>query len=196
MKKLVLSIFALGLIFVSCSDDDNDSLDDTMVEVEEEVITDVEVTLVNDITDEEVVLVFEDADGIGVGENGMVVSGGTLDANSTYTGSFLITNALEDEDITEEIEEFQDEHQFFFISDDDLASVESEYNDMDSNGYPVGLDFTITTTDAATGILRIVLRHEPNKSAEGVSDGDITNEDSGSSDFDIDFPITVEESMM
>ena len=195
MKKLVFSLALLPMLF-SCSSDDDNGLDDTMVEVEEEVITNVDITLVNNDTDEEVVLSFEDADGIGVGENGMVTSGGTLDANSTYTGSFVITNALEDEDITAEIEELQDEHQFFFISDEDLATVETTYNDLDSNEYPVGLDFSLETKEAVTGSLRVVLRHLPNKSAEGVSDGIITNEDSGSSDFDIEFPITVEESVM
>ena len=195
MKKLVFSLALLPMLF-SCSSDDDNGLDDTMVEVEEEVITNVDITLVNNDTDEEVVLSFEDADGIGVGENGMVTSGGTLDANSTYTGSFAITNALEDEDITAEIEELQDEHQFFFISDEDLATVETTYNDLDSNEYPVGLDFSLETKEAVTGSLRVVLRHLPNKSAEGVSDGIITNEDSGSSDFDIEFPITVEESVM
>ncbi len=46
---------------------------------------------------------------------------------------------------------------------------------MDGNGNPVGLTFNLTTGDATTGSVTIILRHEPMKDASGVSDGDITN---------------------
>ena len=47
--------------------------------------------------------------------------------------------------------------------------------DMDANGKPIGLATTITTIDSGSGILNIVLRHEPNKDGTGVLSGDITN---------------------
>ena len=137
-----------------------------------------------------------DADGIGLGELGTSTTSGALTSGAIYTGSFDVVNALADDEeemnVTAEIEELNDEHQFFFIPAADL-NLETTYDDLDENNYPVGLSFTVEALDASTGALRVVLRHEPNKAAEGVSEGDITNEDEGESDFDIDFDIVIAE---
>lgn len=183
--KNIKSIFALALIsiaFVSCSSDD-----DTPAPVnEEEVITTLTATLTT--TGSTITLTSQDLDGDGPDAPVITVSS-ALAANTTYTGSLDLLNETEDpaESITEEIEEEDDEHQFFFTS----SLVSTSYLDMDADGNPVGLLFTVTTTDAGTGNLTITLRHEPAKSAEGVSDGDITNA-GGETDIVVTFPITVE----
>ena len=51
--------------------------------------------------------------------------------------------------------------------------------------------FTLTTGDAASGNITIILRHEPVKDAEGVSDGDITNA-GGETDISVTFPVVVQ----
>jgi hypothetical protein len=60
---------------------------------------------------------------------------------------------------------------------------------LDSKGMPLGLQLVFTTT-AASGILRVTLRHGPNKNVEGVSGGDITNA-GGATDATVDFQIKV-----
>jgi len=65
------------------------------------------------------------------------------------------------------------------------------YDDKDANGNPVGLSSILTTGDAASGSITITLRHEPAKSASGVSNGDITNA-GGETDIEVIFPINVQ----
>ena len=72
------------------------------------------------------------------------------------------------------------------------AIAEFTYIDVDGNGAPLGLAFTLTTVDADTeGDLTIILRHEPSKSADGVAGGDITNA-GGETDIAVTFPFTIE----
>ncbi|WP_040278579.1 hypothetical protein [Psychroserpens damuponensis] len=184
MKNLK-SIFAIALIsiaFVSCSSDD-----DAPAPVnEEEIITTLTATLTT--AGSTITLTSQDLDGDGPDAPVINVSS-PLVSNTTYTGSLDLLNETENpaESITEEIEEEDDEHQFFFSS----GLVSTTYADMDEDGNPVGLLFTVTTTDAGTGNLTITLRHEPAKSAEGVSNGDITNA-GGETDISVTFPITVQ----
>ena len=50
---------------------------------------------------------------------------------------------------------------------------------------------TLTTGEAGTGTLSIILRHEPAKDASGVSDGQIANA-GGETDIEVSFNITIE----
>jgi len=65
------------------------------------------------------------------------------------------------------------------------------YGDQDGNGNPIGVIGTVETGSASTGNLSVVLVHEPNKSASGVSDGDITNA-GGEEDVRVTFMVTVQ----
>ena len=62
---------------------------------------------------------------------------------------------------------------------------------MDGNGDPVGLMTQLMTGSAGTGQLTILLRHEPDKSAMGVAQGDPTNA-GGETDINVVFDIVVE----
>ena len=93
------------------------------------------------------------------------------------------------EDITAEIDAEGVDHQFFFEST--VSGLSVEYMDMDANGKPIGLATTITTIDSGSGTLNIVLRHEPNKDATGVLNGDITNA-GGETDIEVTFDVTVD----
>lgn len=180
--KLLLALFAVLFISItSCKDDD------PVDENEEELITNVTFTLTPTAGDP-VTLSFVDPDGDGNG----TVTGGTLAANTTYTGAIVLTNESESpaEDITEEVQEEDLDHQFFFSASAGL-NVTVSYGDADANGNPLGLATTVTTGDASTGTLNVTLLHEPAKDASGVSDGDITNA-GGEADVDITFDITVQ----
>ncbi|GLB49705.1 type 1 periplasmic binding fold superfamily protein [Neptunitalea lumnitzerae] len=185
MKIIKHSILALvaTISFVSCSDDDT-----PQVINEEEVITTMNVTLTSG--SQTVTLTSQDLDGDGPNAPEITVSG-NLAANTTYTGNVELLNETESpaENVTEEVEEENADHQFFFISTGAIA--DTDYADVDANGDPVGIDFTLTTGDAGTATLQVILRHLPEKDAEGVSDGDITNAN-GETDFQAEFEITVE----
>ena len=112
-------------------------------------------------------------------------------AHAAYTGTVSFLNELEDpaEDITVEVLEEGAEHQVFYQLTNSLGSI--TYTDMDANGDPIGLNFVLTTNDAGNGVMSVILKHEPNKAADGVSTGDITNA-GGETDVEVNFSVTVE----
>ena len=186
MKNLfayLLLFSVLGLTIVSCGDDE-----DPEIPNEEEVIT----TLIYTLTatnGNTVEMRFTDLDGDG--GDAPVITGGTLSANSTYTGALRLLNESESpaENITEEIEEEDEEHQFFFqVSGGNITVT---YNDQDEDNNPIGLSTTVTTGAAGASTLTVTLRHEPNKAGTGVSDGDITNA-GGETDIEVTFDVTVQ----
>ncbi|MCG1036705.1 type 1 periplasmic binding fold superfamily protein [Polaribacter sargassicola] len=177
-------ILASIILATACSNDD-----DPEVVNEEELITTVTVTLTSQEDGTEIVLNSVDLDGDGPNEP--VVTGGVLAANTIYTGSTKVLNETEDpaEDITEEVLEEGVDHQFFYSFANSLAIA--TYTDADENGDPIGITFTLSTSSAGSENLTVSLIHEPNKSGEGVIDGNITNAD-GETDAEVTFPLTIE----
>jgi len=180
---LIAALLMTTSIFTGCDKDDPDIPD------EEEVITTLNYTLTPAGSGTAVTLSFKDLDGDG--GDAPVITGGTLAANQTYTGSLELLNEAESpaERVTEEIEEEDHHHQFFFQSD--IADLTVAYKDEDDEGNPLGLSSELTTGEAASGSITVILRHEPDKSATGVKDGDITNA-GGETDIEVTFPIDVE----
>ena len=186
MGKNFLSIlFILSILFLytSCEKDDPD------IPHEEELITTVTYTLTPTSGGAAVTLSFKDVDGDGGDEP--TITGGVLAPNQMYTGSLVLLNEIESpaEDITAEIAMEAEEHQFFFQSS--ISDLSISYDDQDMEGNPIGLSNTLTTGNAATGTITVTLRHEPKKSATGVSEGDITHAE-GETDIEIIFPIDVQ----
>ncbi len=178
-------LLVLSLLFTACSDDDS------VPEIinEEEVITTVNLTL-TDNNDNVKILSFKDDDGNG--PNAPVATADDLETNTTYTGSIVFLNELETptENITAEVAEEDIDHQIFYVTSSSLNAT-VEYIDQDANGNPVGLDFTLTTGDVSSeGSLTVILRHEPNKDASGVSDGDPANA-GGETDVEAVFTINI-----
>lgn len=182
-KILFIALTAIALLTTSCGDDDPD------IPVEPEVITTLNYTLTGGGST--VTLSFQDLDGDG--GNTPTITGGTLAANTTYLGSIELLNESNPDDIeniTEEIEEEDEEHQFFFQTTGDI-SVAYDSEDVDADGNPVGLQNTLATGAAGAGTVTVILRHEPNKGGEGVADGDITNA-GGETDIEVTFDVTVQ----
>jgi hypothetical protein len=183
----LLALLACAAITFQCSDDDDPELVN-----EEEVITTMIVTLVEQGTSgSPIILRSQDLDGDGPGAPVITVSG-PFSSNTTYDGDITVLNETESpvEDVTVEIEGERDEHQFFFLLSGTI-DVDIDYTDGGGAGGPVGLTFSLTTGEASTGTLTIVLRHEPDKDAPGVSDGDITNA-GGETDIEQTFSIEVQ----
>lgn len=183
MKNLkLIAFFVIPTLFsTSCSNDDAPVN-------EEEVITSVTTTLSGG--GQIITLTSRDLDGDG--PNAPVVSvSGNLVAGRTYSGSTTFLNELENpvEDITGEVEEEGTDHQVFYQLPSSIGTV--TYSDTDTNGRPVGLNFTLVAgTAGSTGTLTVTLRHLPNKTASGVSSGNITNA-GGNTDAAVTFSLAV-----
>ncbi|QXP62395.1 type 1 periplasmic binding fold superfamily protein [Polaribacter sp. R2A056_3_33] len=182
--KHVLVLASIIVLAASCSDDDPIAVN------EEELITTVTLVLTPENGGDTITLKSTDLDGDGPTEPEVSISG-NLAANTIYTGVTKVLNETENpaEDITLEVEEEGVDHQFFYTFTNEIAST--TYIDTDLNGAPIGIDFSLTTTDAGSESLTVSLIHEPNKSGEGVVDGDISNA-AGETDAEVTFAITIE----
>ncbi len=179
-----LPLFSV-LLFTACEKEDPIILN------EEELITTLIYTLTPEGGGTPIEFRFEDLDGDG--GNAPVITNGTLTANTTYNGVVSLLNATESPaiSISVEVAAEAEEHQFFYEFSTMSFSGGFDYADADENGNPVGLQTTFASGTPLTSTLTITLRHEPNKSASGVSDGDITNA-GGETDIQVTFDVTVQ----
>ena len=183
MKKYsVLAIVLVTQFFIhSCTNDTSNPVN------EEEVITTVSLTLTGG--GQVIALTSRDLDGDGPNPPAVTASG-NLAPNITYTGAVAFLNETQSPagDITLEVAEEGVDHQVFYQLAAGLGTI--TYTDLDLNGKPIGLSFTLTTGNVGAGNLTVTLRHLPNKSASGVTTGDITNA-GGATDAYVSFPVTV-----
>lgn len=186
MYNFLKLFMLLTLVTVySCDPDDPDPVN------EEEVITTVTYTLTPQGGGTAVVLSFKDLDGNG--GNAPLISGGLLANNTTYNGVLEFTNESKTPatNITNEVRSEGTDHQVFFaVSELLLDAFDLTYIDADTNGDPIGLSTTFKTKKIASGEIQITLRHEPNKKASGVSNGEITNA-GGETDVEVRIPIVI-----
>ena len=176
----LLFVLVLGFAVSACDSDDPDEDGPG----EEELITRVTVTLTPAGGGSAITVSANDPDGDGTN---FQIDDLTLSANTTYTGSIEVSDEINGEDITEEIEEEADEHQFFFFPGGGVANLLTvTATDLDGNGLPVGLAFSLVVGDGASssGTLRVVLSHYDEGPKDGVTQSD-------ESDFDISFPVDI-----
>ena len=181
----VLTLF----IFTACEEDEAAPEEEN----EMEVFTDVKLVFTPTGGGAAVEAAAQDPDGAGVQEL-QVLGAINLAANTSYTLTMVIENCLESpcELMNEEIEEEDDEHQFFFAFTNDAftspvgngnldnASDPINYNDSDGNGNSLGLNTSWTTGSASSGTFTVQLQHQP----------DVKTATSGSTDGDTDFALT------
>jgi len=182
--QFVLLLLSLPtVVFLSSCDND-----DPEPENEEELITTVTLSLVPAGGGITASFTFTDIDGPGGADP--TVTTDNLQANTTYMASVQFLNELDNEDITAEVEEEDEEHQVFYQVSSGL-NLTFSYQDMDANNNPLGLATEMTTGDASSGTLTVILRHEPDKDASGVADGDIANA-GGETDIEVEFDVTIQ----
>ncbi len=109
-----------------------------------------------------------------------------LSANSGYTATIEILDETKSpaDNVTLEIAEKKNEHQFFFVTSPSGLVTFSNF-DKDGNGKDVGLASVVTTTSVGKGTLRIVLKHLG-------SDPKTGNIASGETDVDAIFDVVVQ----
>lgn len=190
----LLAILFSVITIIGCSKDDDVAPEE---ENEVEVFTDVTLVFTNTAYVNDVVTASaQDPDGTGIQEL-QILDAITLAADTEYTLTYEILNALDPadiEDIGSEILEEDNEHQFFFSFTEnvfanptgngniDAAADPINYNDADENGNPVGLSSTWTTSSTASSgaSFTVRLQHQP----------DVKTATSGSNDGDTDFALT------
>lgn len=188
MKNQTMSILRSMLLLVAVLLFSQCDTEDPEMENEEELITTLEMTFspVGGGNDVEFSVFDEDGDGPAAPE----YTNGTLAADTDYDVSIEVRNDEEREDITLEIIEEDEEHQFFFQTTNGL-DIEFVYDDADENGNPIGLASIFSTGEASSGELTVILRHEPNKLADGVENGDPANA-GGETDIRATFDVTIQ----
>ena len=189
---LLVGLIVTGGLFTSCGDDDAPA-----AENEEEVIDLVTLTFTPQGGGTPVVAKAEGPGGINF-EYDVI----NLDINTTYDLSIMVENSEEGENITEEIEEEDDEHMFFFSFTEDIfsdpagngnvdnRSDDINYNDQDADGNPVGLATTWTTagTSSSNGDFQVILKHQP----DGIKTATSTSTD-GESDIELTWTININD---
>ncbi|MBK7797949.1 MAG: type 1 periplasmic binding fold superfamily protein [Saprospiraceae bacterium] len=137
-----------------------------------------------------VLMTFRDLDGDG-GNSPVITVSGPLKANTAYQATLKLLNesVTPSVDITEDIRTEGTSHQFFFSKNGTL-NIANSYTDTDANGKPVGISSALIASGPSSGKLIITLRHEPNKTAAGVSNGDITNA-GGETDIEVSFDVEI-----
>ena len=175
----------MALLFVTASCDKGDDITPEPVN-EEEVITTLTVTL-TPASGTAIVLKSFDDDGDGPNSPELTVSG-SLVTNTVYSGAIELLNELESpaEDITDEVNEESDEHQFVFTLSG-LSDVVIDNLNTDTNGMPLGTTFNLTTGAAESGTLTFTLRHEPTKPNNGT-----LAEVAGDTDIEVTFDVVVQ----
>ncbi|ALI99082.1 hypothetical protein [Rufibacter tibetensis] len=180
LKPSLAILFAASVFTAtSCSNDDDPTPNN-----EEELITTLKLTMVPQGGGTNVTASYRDIDG--AGGVAPVITGPTLVPNKVYDVTVEILDESKNpvEDITAEVQEEGDEHQFFYVVSSGL-NLAVAYNDMDANNRPVGIKTRMTTTGASSGNLQVVLKHQPGtKSATSTIN-------TGETDVEVLFPVTI-----
>ncbi|MEJ8803745.1 hypothetical protein [Pontibacter sp. H249] len=193
MKKLFrpyLVFLMMGsLLFTasSCSDDDPEP-----IEEEQELITTLKITLVPVGKSQSVEGIYSDPDGDG--GNDASVNTLNLEANTTYNATITLFDDSKNPsvELTSEVEEEGDEHEFFYQTLDNLVLAITK-TDRDNSNRPVGLEAQVVTTDASSGRLRITLKHQPNlKVGANDANREQTGLTRGETDVQATFPVVIQ----
>lgn len=194
LRKLPIYLFAaLAIGFASCESEDPEPENDG------EVITDVILNFQElDVSGNPIGLITSfkasDPEGIEVGAT-PVIQPVTLTKGKTYRMTIEVLNNIENEDITEEILEESDEHQFFFLGSGFTSSILTIAYD-DPSGELIGLQniLSVSVSPGANNTqMQVVLRHDLNKNFPGATNPNFTNfvQAGGETDLDITFPVVI-----
>ena len=202
LSVLTAAVFAATLT-LACADDDDTSSptsptsptapdDDDHGPGEEELITTLAVTLTPSGGGTPITVRFQDLDG--EGGNPPVVDKLAVTKGTDYNGSVQVLNETESppENITEEVGEEAEAHQFFFETLGGFSTATVEYADKESDyatnsgvDHPVGIKFTLSVPGTAeNGELRVILSHYD----EGPKDGETQSDET---DIDVTFEVLV-----
>lgn len=182
--RIIFSVIVISSVFYSCKDKDKDPSNPAPINPQE-LITTVKLTL-TDASDSNNTFTVQWKDTDGPGALAPVIDTLVLDTTKTYTAVVSVLDETKSpvDDITTEIKEEAESHQFFYTLSSNLTGrVSITRTDKDLNNLPVGLELQLSTTagTSAQGTLNVVLSHY-----DGVPK---TASPSAESDIDITFPV-------
>jgi len=175
---------ALMLFLNACSkevaEEDNDN----------EVVTTLELHIMERVTFNHFIYKFDDPDGFGAGSAAPVIDVIRLSPNKVYDVELKLFNKTANpvEDVTAEVEEEGADHRFYYLPSTSSNITVNNFSN-DGNGVPVGIMSTWTTGAKGAGKIRIVLRHYPNGSK---ATDDPVDSPKSSTDVDTEFTTSVE----
>ncbi|WP_378179914.1 type 1 periplasmic binding fold superfamily protein [Aquimarina sp. SS2-1] len=176
IKKLT-ALFLFAIAFTACSSDD----DNPLVINEEETITTVRLTVLESGMSTPEIYTWTESSQDDI----------TLSANSSYNFKieFLDESDPNDvEDITAEVIDERDEHFVYYETTvNGLSFTNASDDTIDSNNTGINISTDWSSTDAATGIIRAFLIHEPT-----TKTGDSRDDFGGETDVEVSFNITVQ----
>lgn len=196
LKKIPFIVFAvLAIGFASCTSEEPEE------ENEEEVITDVTLTFteLNSVgapMGSKISFKASDPQGIELGSSPTIETV-TLTRGKTYRMEITVFNSIENEDITAEVLEEADEHQFYFLGTAFVgSSAPASIVYDDPSGELIGLQSKMTLSASPgfnNAIMRVILRHDLNKSFAGATNPHFQDfaQAGGETDLDINFPLVI-----
>ena len=157
---------------------------------DEEVITTVMVKLTPNGGGNPLTYSYEDLDG--PGGNNPNIQSILLDSNKTYAMKLYVLNKSTNpaDTISNEIMTEADSHRFYYEPSAG-SNITVDSLDRDLNGISLGLNSRWKTGSAATGSLKITLRHYPGTPPNKL-EVDPVNSSKSSTDIEVDFPITIQ----
>ena len=186
MKRVLtysILFFLLFAVLIACRKNRGESN-------EEEIVTTFVLTFTPDTGGTALVFQYDDPDGPGgVNPSQDQIM---LSANTVYDVTVQLLNKTTnpDTDITEEIIEESDAHRFYYEPSTG-SNITITNLDTDSDGVPLGVTSTWTTSSVATGIVKITLRHYPGN-PPGKLISDPVNSSKSGTDVEIEFETKVE----
>jgi hypothetical protein len=191
-RSTILLLALSATLFSACKKDKDPPATPAPPPNEEEVITTVILTFTDAEPGVNAVFHLRWTDLDGDGGNAPVITADALPVGRYFNVEITLLNESVNppEDITEEVREEAAEHQFFFEQGGAAGLLLSNF-DLDANGRPLGSIFNAQTVSAGIGTLKVTLRHDPDKAAPGVAEGDITNA-GGDTDVEVEFPVIIE----
>ncbi|MDN4165635.1 hypothetical protein QWY31_08985 [Cytophagales bacterium LB-30] len=193
MKTYASLLTLSGLLMLGACDKE-----DPVQELEQEVITDVTLTFTEldangNPTATTLSFTASDPEGVELGGNPEIETISGLEAGKSYRLSLDLFNGIANESITEEIEEEDAEHQFFFLGSAFDEAFSYVYEDEDADGNPVGLLGTVAVAANASGnsVIRVILRHDLDKSNASAQNPNWAEYEQagGETDLDVSFPV-------
>ncbi len=190
-SRVPMATLLLAFVIFSSACDSNDPDPNAG---ESEVITLVVMTLENEATNAITSATAE------FSESGALISVGNVNitAGQTYGVTMSFRNDISNEDLTVEIEDENEFHQLLYsITGSASTRTNIANRDLDSNGDPLGLEFTLTDTGSTTssGAIVIRLRHYEE---DAVLPQDKVNDDGSvetpgvvENDINVTFPLSI-----
>ncbi|MBN3518871.1 hypothetical protein JYB62_02550 [Algoriphagus lutimaris] len=192
-KPTLLIAMMVSLALASCKSED------PVPENDEELITDVTLRFTEvDASGNAIGTPFEfvasDPQGVELGDP--TIETVELVKGKSYQMEIFLYNSIADEDITEEVQEESDEHQFYFLGTAFVGSPVLTYTYDDLNGEIIGLKGQVEVAEFPgfnNANMRIILRHDLDKNFPGADNPNFENftQAGGETDLDLTFPLVL-----